>query len=301
MSTTRRFYSVWLGGTLLASAWLGLATVSGQSARSLDQVMERAGRYVTGYSEQLPLLFATEKYSQWKEDEEAGSRPWHRGLIGEFALVRLEGGDDWVAYRDVYQLDDKRLGPDTDRLRKLFLDGGERPGSQAARKLSTESATYNMAPLGKSFNTPTVALFFVRPVNQPRFEFKKAGDETIDGVRVWRIKYKETRRPTLFRGPSNSDLPVEGSLWVAPDDGRVFRTHMEIALRAERTVNRTDSLASITASYKADAADGVLVPAEMKETYEYLEAHSMGKVDMRTKVSCTAIYSDVQRPRRPSF
>ena len=263
--------------------------------------MERVGRYVAGYSEQLPLLFATEKYSQWKEDEEAGSRPWHRGLIGEFALVRLEGGDDWVAYRDVYQLDDKRLGPGTDRLRKLFLDGGERAGSQAARKLSAESAIYNMAPLGKSFNTPTIALFFFRPANQPRFEFKKAGDETIDGVRVWRIRYKETRRPTLFRGPNNSEMPVGGSLWIAPDDGRVFRTHMEIALRAERTVNRTDSLASITASYKADAADGLLVPVEMKETYEYLEAHSMGKVDMRTKVSCIATYTDVQRPRRPSY
>jgi hypothetical protein len=301
MSTTKPACPARLAGALAACACLWAAAVSGQSAPTLDQVMERTGRYVTSYSERLPLLFATEKYSQWKEDEEAGSRPWHRGLIGEFALVRLEGGDDWVAYRDVYQLDDKQLGPDTDRLRKLFLDGGERAGSQAARRLSSESAAWNMAPLGKSFNTPTIALFFFRPANQPRFEFKKAGDDTIDGLKVWRIKYKESKRPTLFRGPNNSEMPLEGSLWVAPDDGRVFRTHMEIALRAERTVNRTDSLASITASYKADAADGLLVPAEMKETYEYLEVHSMGKVDMRTKVSCIATYTDVQRPRRPSF
>ena len=297
---TRRFRAL-LPATLLACGFLCAVPLSGQSAPPVDQVMERAGRYVAGYSEQLPLLLATEKYSQWKEDEEAGSRPWHRGLIGEFALVRLESGDDWVAYRDVYQLDDKRLGPDTDRLRKMFLDGGERAGSQAARRLSTESASWNMAPLGKSFNTPTIALFFFRPANQPRFEFKKAGDETIDGVKVWRIKYKETKRPTLFRGQGGSDMPVEGSVWVVPEDGRVFRTHMEIALRSERTVNRNDSLASVTTSYKADPADGVLVPAEMKETYEYLEVHSMGKVDMRTKVNCTAIYTDVQRPRRPSF
>ena len=39
-----------------------------------------------------PLLLATESYSQWKEDEDAGSRAWHRTLIGEFALVRLDSG-----------------------------------------------------------------------------------------------------------------------------------------------------------------------------------------------------------------
>jgi len=286
---------------LFVALWAWPVNLPGQSPPSLDQVMERAGRYVTGYSGQVPLLFATENYSQWKEDEEANSRAWHRTLIGEFALVRLDSGDDWVSYRDVRQVDDKRLGPETDRLRSLFLDGGERAGSPAARKLSAESAVYNMAPLGKSFNTPTIALFFFRPANQPRFEFRKAGDEAIDGVRVWRIKYKETARPTLFRGPNGSDMPIEGSLWVAPDDGRVFRTHMEIALRAERTVNRTDSLASVTATYRVDAADAVLVPAEMKETYEFMAARSLGKNDGRVKVNCTATYTNVQRPRRGSF
>jgi hypothetical protein len=299
MHTPTRWFRHLLPTTSLACAWLCPALLSGQSAPPVEQVMERTGRYVAGYSEQLPLLFATEKYSQWKEDEEAGSRPWHRGLVGEFALVRLESGDDWVAYRDVYQLDDKRLGPDTGRLRGILLDGGERAGSPAARKLSADSAVWNMAPLGKSFNTPTIALFFFRLANQPRFEFKKAGDEVIDGVRVWRIRYKETKRPTLFRGPGGSDMPVDGSVWVAPEDGRVFRTHMEIAVRSARTVNKNDSLASVTTFYKADATDGMLLPAEMRETYEYLEAHSMGKVDMRTKVNCTATYADVQRPRRP--
>jgi hypothetical protein len=296
-SPARRFRAAvpWLLLTVLV---VPLSPVAGQSPPSLDQVLERTGRYVVSYAEQMPLLLATESYSQWKEDEDAGARAWHRTLIGEFVLVRLDSGDDWVSYRDVRQVDDKRLGPEADRLRTLFVGGGARAGNADARRLTAESSTFNMAPLGKSFNTPTMALFFFRPANQPRFEFKKAAEEAIDGVRVWRIKYKETTRPTLFRGPNGTEMPVEGSVWVAPDDGRVFRTHMEIALRAERSVNRTDSLASVIASYRADGTDGLLVPAEMKETYEFMQARSLGYDNRRAKVNCTATYTSVERPRR---
>jgi len=283
-----------------ACALIAVASLGARQTPTVAQVMERVGRYVTGYSEQLPLLVATEHYSQWKEDEDGTARPWHRTLISDFVLVRLGAGDDWVAYRDAYQLDDKRLSADTTRLRALFLTGGEQAGSPSAKKFTSESAAYNMAPIARNFNTPTTALFFARPVNQPRFEFRKTGEETIDGLKVWRIKYKETRRPTLFRGANGADMPVEGSLWVTPDDGRVVRTHMEIALRSARTVNKNDSLASVATSYRADPKDGVLLPAEMKETYEFLEVRNLGNKDARAKVNCTATYTDVQRPKPPS-
>lgn len=289
-------FSCTLALLAVAIAWPLGSTPAGQTAPPTDeQVMDRAGHYVVGYGEQLPLLIATESYSQWKEDEEGSIRPWHQTLLAEFVLMRLETGDDWVAYRDTYEKDGKRLGEATDRLQRLFVRGGEKVGSAAARSLSNESAQLNLARMGKAFNTPTMALFFLRPANQARFEFKRSSEDKVSGVRVWRIRYKETTRPTLYRSPGGRDMPVEGSAWINPDDGRVYRTHMEIVLRAERTVNRNDSLASVTVTYRPDPEDAFLVPREMLETYEFLEPRTISGRDIRTKVNCTATYTDVKR------
>lgn len=280
----------------VAVAWPLGGTPAGQTALpTVGQVLERAGRYVVGYGEQLPLLIATETYSQWKEDEEGSIRPFHETLVAEFALMRLETGDDWVAYRDTYEKDGKRLGEAADRLQRLFVQGGEKVGSALARRLSNESAQFNLARMGKAFNTPTMALFFLRPANQARFEFKKNSEDKVNGVRVWRIRYKETTRPTLYRSSGGKDMPVEGSAWISPDDGKVYRTHMEIVLRAERTVNRNDSLASVTVTYRPGPEDPILVPGEMLETYEFLEPRTISGRDIRTKVNCTATYTGVKR------
>jgi len=264
---------------------------------AVDQVVDLAGKYVVRYAEALPLLVAAENYSQWSESMDEGGRPWHRTLLDEFALVRLASGDDWTVYRDTYQVDNKRVSSATDRLQRA-LKAGDAAGIAEARRLSSESATYNMAPMGKGFNKPTMALFFLRPANKARYTFKKGGEASVNGIATWKIDFMETQKPTLFRSPTGNDLPIRGSFWINPEDGRVLRTQMEMEIQAATGVARNDTWASIRVTYKPDGADGVLLPSEMLENYEYLKVSTVGGKDARMRVNCVATYSGYQRAAR---
>jgi len=290
--------SLWAGQPLSMLPEARLAAAEQAADPTIDQVLDLADRYVVGYVERLPLLLATETYSQWTENLDEVNRAWHRTLISEFALVRLGSGDDWAAYRDTYKVGNARLRDATDRIERLFVQGADVAGHAAARRLSNDSAAYNFASIGKAFNAPTIPLFFLRPASRPRFTHKKIGEGAISGVPTWKLEYVESRRPTLFRSPEGFDLPVQGTFWISPADGRVLQTHMEIDMRTASASVKNDTSASIRVTYKPDPVDGVLVPAEMLETYEFLKPQPFGGKDARTRVNCTATYAGYKRPKR---
>jgi len=291
-------------------------TASARSAaQTVDQVLERAGRYVVDYGEKMSLVIGVERYAQWMQNADY-VRPIVRNLISEFALVRIK--DDWLGFRDVIDLDGKPVGDRQDRLQKLFL---ESPATavQAGRAIANESARYNMGPLQRNFNVPTTALFFVHPSNRGRFSFKKDGEETLGGAQVWKIRYKETSKPTIIRTSQGKDMPVKGIFWIDPADGRVLKTNMELESDSmlsgansqmrnntfeepfqgrvvpgwdERRVN---SAVSITVSYKTEERLGLLVPGEMLETYEGPFRSQFTGNESVSKVNCRATYSDFKR------
>jgi len=129
-----------------------------------------------------------------------------------------------------------------------------------------------------------MALFFLHPKNQARFRYTKEGEETVDGTRVWSVKYRETGRPTIVRTTTGQDVPASGMFWIDPASGRVFRTRMELRAEIERAAALDNpggdprrgapsgsnapvqATVSITVSYKADARFGLLLPSEMRES-----------------------------------
>lgn len=144
----------------------------------------------------------------------------------------------------------------------------------------------------------------------------------IDGVRVWKVRYQETRRPTIIRTSAGKDMPLKGTFWLDPVEGRVLKTHMEMTSEVrvsgkrqewgqergepvaraapksgirEWSDRRVDSNASITVTYKADPRLGILLPAEMLETYEGAWARRTTNEEALTKISCRATYSDFKR------
>jgi len=282
---------------------------------TVDQVIERAGKYVVGYGEKMSLVIGVERYAQWMQNAD-DVRPLVRNLVSEFALVRIK--DDWLGFRDVIDLDGKPVGDRQDRLQKLFL---ESPATavQAGRTIANESARYNMGPLQRNFNVPTTALFFLHPTNRGRFTFKKESEDTLEGVRVWKIRYKEASRPTIIRTSQGKDMPVKGILWIDPADGRVLKTNMELESDSmlsgansqmrnntfeepfqgrvvpgwdERRVN---SAVSITVTYKPEERLGLLVPVEMLESYEGPFRSQFTGNESVSKVNCRATYSDFKR------
>lgn len=256
----------------------------------------------------MSLVIGTEHYSQWLV-EEARALPQVRMLVSEYAIVRVN--DDWLGFRDVQEVNGKRVEDRGDRLQRLFL---EVPGEAVrdGRRIADESARYNLGPVLRNFNTPTMALICLQSNHQERFKFKKVGETTAAGENVWIVQFEERQKPTIVRSPEGRDRPAKGTFLIVPSDGRVVKTHMEIVIETRisgvspatgadisatrisraRTVRGS---ASVTVEYKRDAHLGFLVPGEMLETYEVPHAGRYAVTDQMDKISCRATYSDFRR------
>jgi len=74
------------------------AVARAAQARTVEEAVERAGRYLVEYGEQMSLVIGVERYAQWMQKEDFVS-PVTRQLVSEFALARVK--DDWLGFRDV--------------------------------------------------------------------------------------------------------------------------------------------------------------------------------------------------------
>lgn len=264
---------------------------------SLEEVLARVGAYVAGYGEKASVVVATEKYTQSVQwSDAAPMRPLQ--LEAEFAIVRVSGGG-WTGYRDVVAVDGKPVHDRRNRLMELLTDAN---GDAAeVTRIANESARFNIGPISRNFNVPTAALFFFKPADHGRFTFERKGTRKIDDVSTWEIAFKETRRPSLIMTRSGRDVPIEGALWVNPQDGTVIRTRLRMRNFADEnaatpdlsapqqtaaenpnvprgagaaprastiTIGRIETLADIEVTYRQPDGMTLWLPSTMVELYE---------------------------------
>ena len=230
-------------------------------------VLRRAHEYVTLYEDhELSTIVAREEYQQQWLDAAANIKG-KRTLIADYFLFQLPPSEDWFALRDVYEVDGAPVGDratSATRLRDLF----SRPRSlhaETAMEIMKESGRFNLAPevYFRTVNVPTFGLRFLRPSSRSRMEFKKAGEEDVDGTASWIIEYRETKGPTFVATPERRDLPAHGRFWVEPKSGVVMRSEMIVGGTRQMPPRLT-----ITVTYAKDPALGFRVPVEMLERYD---------------------------------
>ena len=196
------------------------------------------GAYVSAYGEKASIVVATEHYKQHASG--TGIVPETRASVADFALVQARGLGGWVGFRDVVEVDGTRIVDRADRLLRVLTEAS---GSlDEAKRLSEESARFNIGPIFRTFNVPTAALLFFRPENLDRFKFTK---KTVARDGTWEIAFRETERPTLIRTPAGSSVPSAGSLWVNAADGTVVRTSLlmhDVGIEARARGRRIDTL-----------------------------------------------------------
>ena len=95
----------------------------------------------------------------------------HRQLKSDLLLVRPEGSDAWMQFRDVFEVDGKTLRDRNDRLAKLFLQPSKSTTSQA-EKIVRESARYNIGDIERTINLPFLAMTVLDRRMQPSFQFR---------------------------------------------------------------------------------------------------------------------------------
>ena len=251
---------------VVLSAGLPTAPSAAQERPGLEEVIDRAAAYVAAYVDELSNVVMEEDYRQtyYRDDYAA---PAHSQLVSEFLLMRVAEEGQWVGFRDVVELNGRELGDRGNRLVSLLADGRASALAQA-RRISEESARYNLGETGRTFNVPTYSLFFLHPANIDRFHFERmrtgragcAGEET-----AWEVSFQEVSYPTLARGFQGISLPARGRFCLDPATGRVIETEFELRhpeVRGERPA--TDASARVT--FGLEPRLNLWVPVEMRDS-----------------------------------
>jgi hypothetical protein len=237
------------------------ATASRSDALSLRDVVDRVGQYVVRYGESLATVVADESYTQ-RLVSRSGDVTLERALTSEIAFVKLAGSTEWQGFRDVLTVDGHAVAGGGGRLERVLQQAPDAVLSQV-RLLAAESARYNLGSLHRDFNVPTTVLQFVHPEHQHRFNFRKRSEEpaaSAEGLekRLWVIEFRERGPGTLIRSTAGKDVPVQGRLWVVPDDGRIVRS-----------VFTTEAFKTeIGVTWRHDSRLDLWVPLEMRERYQ---------------------------------
>jgi hypothetical protein len=229
----------------------------------LDDLLDKAADYVVGYKHDFAGVVAEEWYRQDVRGGRSGTdvrgfsvdAPGQRRVLkSDVLLVRAPGGDRWIQFRDVFEVDGKPVRDRSDRLTKLFLEPS-RSVQKQIEDIALESARYNIGAINRTINLPVLALTVLDMPSRPWFSF--TGSRKKD---LWEVEFREERGGTLIRTTDNQSMPSHGRFSIEGATGRVV---------ASEIISESPLLrAQIDVTYLQEPALGLLVPREMREKYE---------------------------------
>jgi hypothetical protein len=272
---------------LAAVCTLPIVALSAQPILSVKDVMRRVGAYVAAYGERASIVVATEHYTQGVRSSHPDG-PTARRMVADFAIVKVDTLGGWQGFRDVVEVDGQRVSDRDDRLVRLLTESGGR--YDEARRLSDESARFNIGAIHRNFNVPTSALFFFTAANLDRFTFAA---KAVDRAGIWEIAFRETSRPTLIRTPAGSSIASEGTLWVNPADGTVIRTLLTVEGFAGRERRGTRGSGRVDVTYRRVSDLDMWLPASMDEDFEAARS----RLEDWEHISGRALYSNYRQFR----
>jgi hypothetical protein len=249
------------------------------SPRDLEalRLVSRAADYIAGYQREYSMLVAEENYIQ-------STKGLRQQIRSDLLLVRPEGTDGWVSFRDVFEVNGQPVRDREDRLRRLFLD----PSTEAKAQLNlikTESARYNIGP-ARNINVPLFAMKYLEERNLWRCRFKLGGTRDVGGVVSTRIDYEEMGRPTLVQLDLTYDLASRGWFLIDPASGAVTGSRMEFTFVDGSTLE-------FIVRYGRDEKLGLWVPVDMTEILS--RPRGAGSTDNAVNADSRASYSKFRR------
>jgi hypothetical protein len=274
--------------TLLVAALLAPPVIA-QRAPSLRDVLDRTGAYVIEYGQALSTIIADEEYVQ--ELVGAGGTVLERRVLhAEMAFVRLANSTEWQAFRHVVRVDGEPVPGAERRLARLFQLEPYSVIAQA-RQIGAESARYNLGPLVRTFNAPTMPLQFLHPAHQDRFRFTREGETRVGDEVAWTVRFRDRGGATLIRSPGGRPVPIDGRFVIVPGDGRVMRASFVATGFLPDERGRPRARGELLVEWREDERLGLWVPAEMHERYE----GPWGDEHLTYEIVGTARYVDYRR------
>ena len=263
------------------------ATSQAPALPRLEDLLARAARYVVDFETAFAKTVAEERYLQQVittqapravsgtlRDDVPERRVERRELRSDFLLIKLPEQNQWIPFRDVFEVDGRAVRDREARLVRLLLES-PRDALDQARQIVAESARYNLGDLTRTINTPLVALAALHANGQSRFRFSDLKLDRAVGQGVYVVAYQEQAGPTLVQGLDGLDLFARGRLWIDERSGRVLRSEIivEHPLVVSRQVTVGPSgvhapvVATLTTLFRDHPEFTVAVPVEMREEY----------------------------------
>ena len=242
---------------LAAVFWMGLSSLGAQQAEldtSLPALVERLGKYVDQYENDLAAVVSEELYMQ--------DVATVNGMFGDKRLLRSDlllskAGDlGWVVFRDVYEVDGKEVRDRSDRLINLFVKPTGN-SKQQIEKIVAESARLNVGWVNRNINVPTMVLQFARTAEQHRSEFKKGGTTQIGDIEAREIRFQEKKLPRVIE--TRDGAAAAGKFWIDEATGRVMRTELRITTGS--------TTATVIVAYEFQPKIKLWLPILMNERY----------------------------------
>jgi hypothetical protein len=266
--------------TLVGVGSLTFALSAQTPAPPLTLVLSRAATYVETFADRVSGFVTAESYVQDVTppmnrfgSRPGGQRPYtgpvHRELKADLLLVRPLGSEGWMQFRDVTEVDGRKLKDRNDRLAKLFLEPSKSTAAQS-RKIMDESARYNIGDIERNINLPVLALAVLARGMQPGFQFTL--DKTGEKYDLPRsaafappaddlvVSFTETQIRTMVVSPQGKNLTASGRFWL---DRRTSQVHM-----TEIGIEDLWLKAVIHVAYGPVDGIELPVPIEMHERYE---------------------------------
>ena len=252
-------------------------------------LLPRIHAYVERFQRELPSIVAEEHYVQVVTNTNLSSvdaietgrmadlASVRRVLRSDVLMVTLPGTKSWVLFRDVFEVDGRRIRDREDRLLAL-LQSPDADAMAQARRLAVESARYNLGRVQRTTNLPDSALVYLTAASAPRMKFDAPRASTkVDGAETVVIRFSETGRPTIVTSLRGSNVPASGQVWTHPATGAIVKIEFKLSDMS------TDGV--FVVEFAFDEVSGLRLPARMTEHYT-----SPNEV-----VRATAQYSNVRR------
>ncbi len=259
---------------LVVAGVMGTSALLGASQAPSADPLARLRAYLVAYQHQLPSLVAEEHYVQTSSAVSGGAKK--RTMRADLLMVQLPGNAGWVAFRDVYEVDQRPIRDREDRLLTLLQSPTGSTMAQA-RRLAEESSRFNIGRFSRTINVPDVALAFLHPDHQDKVTVESSRRTTVDGAEALLFRFRETAGPTIITGPTGQDLRAQGRVWTDTNSGAIVRTELTVSDRLSTAVCVVD--------FHRDERLGVLVPARMSERYTAASEY----------VTATATYSNFRQ------
>jgi hypothetical protein len=260
------FALVWPGWAAVGShapappAWIGRSVYAAPGVAAVgrrDGLQQLAASYIDDYQRQLTAIVADEVYVQEiRSQVPAEDGPRSRRLRGEVFFLFAAAEREWMAIRDVQEVDGTPLRGTTDvreTLRTL-------PPAQVADRMKSYNARYNIGRIARNINEPTLALLVLDASHRSRFKFKTGKPRQVGDRALVPLSFKERERPTLIRSPAGDPIYSSGELLVEPGTGRIWQSTLDVSVDAIKV--------QLTTDYAFDGRLNLLLPALFRERYE---------------------------------